>query len=137
MSALNISALENKYLKLPFPKDVILWRTKADDTLKRIQRVPYAFPRSTQRRRSGKPLSSKSIEVHLWRKPLDGWVPEDFDYIAIVERGLSLVWCIKSVDIAMEGVLYVCQCEQSTVPVELVSAISQYIQSGSSLLVQY
>ncbi len=136
-SILSVSFLENKFLTIPNPKDAILWRTTADDSLKMIQRVQYAFPRPSRRSRNGKPISSKTMDVHLWKKPLNGWVPQEFDYIAIVERGLDLVWCVKSVETTMEGVLYICPCEQSSIPSELVSTITQYVQSGRSTLVQY
>lgn len=126
-------SMRRLYLKMPDPKRVVIWRTTAADVVSAMQVVPYAEKRP--RSRSGKPSSSKpsssqSVVVHLWSEPLDGWVPEEYDTLVIVEDGLTVAWVVGSVAEELQGVRYRLTCSKSSTD----DALRTQIQSALAMV---
>lgn len=126
------SMVKHKYRLIPSPKRVVVWRTGADDEVSAMQVVEYAEKRPLKRSDrpgSSKPSISKGIVIHLWTVPLDGWQPEEFDFVHFVEDDAKIAYAAATVDRELEGWRWRLTCKESSVDADVQAQIQTLLSA--------
>lgn len=111
------TVLETRYLMMPDPQTVVLYRIGNDDSVVDSKKVDFVERRNTSHRETAGidgPTLSLETTFCLWSVPLAGWIPKQRDRICHLKIDGSQEWfIIESTSIELQGARFRCTCNPS------------------------